>query len=271
MTGQPATRPILTAEGVSPRSPVPLYTQLRELLRSRILTGVYKSHSQMPSEHDLVRTFGVSRITVRQALTDLQQEGLIFRIHGKGTFVAKPKATQNLWRLEGFGEAMSASGHETYSRVLGHKVMRATPAIAAQLGLAAGAEVLELRRLRHLDREPISLDVSYLTRELGERLVREDLARRDVFLILENDLGIALGNADLHIESVAADAGVARALAVEERSPILRIQRLTFTAGGTPLDFEYLFYRGDSFQYRLRVERRTRYPAARVQTLEQTT
>ena len=87
------------AENLSPVSPVPLYTQIRELLRERILNGVYKSHAQMPSENEMVRTFGVSRITVRQALTDLQKEGLIFKIHGKGTFVSKPKATQNVRRL----------------------------------------------------------------------------------------------------------------------------------------------------------------------------
>lgn len=245
-----------TAQNLSPLSPVPLYTQIRELLRERILRGIYKSHAQMPSENDMVRTFGVSRITVRQALTDLQREGLIFKIHGKGTFVSKPKATQDLRRLEGFGEAMSGAGHETFSRVLGHRVMRAGKVIADHLRLAERDEVTEIKRVRFLDREPISLDVTYLPVAIGERLVREDLPHRDIFLILENDYGYPLGNANLCIESVLADGEVAAALKIEEGSPILRIERLTFTADGTPLDFEFLYYRGDAFQYRLRIERR---------------
>ena len=252
---------------LSPLSPVPLYTQIRELLRERILHGEYKSHAQMPSENEMVKTFGVSRITVRQALTDLQKEGLIFKIHGKGTFVCKPKATQDLRRLEGFGEAMAGSGHETFSRVLGHRVVRAGKVIAERLRIGERGEVMEIKRVRFLDREPISLDVTYVPVALGERLVREDLPHRDIFLILENDYGYPLGNANLCIEAVLADGEQASALKVEEGSPILRIERLTFTADGTPLDFEFLYYRGDAFQYRLRIERRAPpAKAARPQT-----
>jgi GntR family transcriptional regulator len=245
-----------TVHNLSALSPVPLYTQIRELLRERILRGTYKSHAQMPSENDMVRTFGVSRITVRQALTDLQKEGLIFKIHGKGTFVSKPKATQDLRRLEGFGEAMAGNGHETFSRVLGHRVLRAGKVIADRLRLNERDDVTEIKRVRFLDREPISLDISYLPAAIGARLVREDLPHRDIFLILENDYGYALGNATLCIESVLADSEVAAALKIEEGAPILRIERLTFTADETPLDFEFIYYRGDAFQYRLRIERR---------------
>ena len=251
-------------------SPVPLYTQIRELLRERILHGVYKSHMQMPSENDMVKAFGVSRITVRQALTDLQKEGLIFKIHGKGTFVSKPKATQNLRRLEGFGEAMAGAGHETFSKVLGHRVVRAGKIVGERLRLAERDEVTELKRVRYLDREPISLDVTYVPLAIGRRLVREDLPHRDIFVILENEYGIALGNADLRIESVLADAEVADALKIEAGSPILRIERLTFTADNTPLDFEYLYFRGDAFQYRLRIERRSAQASRPQPSLEKT-
>src|ERR1043165_1059315 len=130
------------ADNLSASSPIPLYTQIRELLRERILRGDYASHAQMPSENEMVRMFGVSRITVRQALTDLQKEGLIFKIHGKGTFVSKPKATQNLQRLQGFGEAMSSEGHVAYSRVLGSRVMRAGKVVAEQLALTQRDEVM---------------------------------------------------------------------------------------------------------------------------------
>ncbi len=132
----------------NPASPIPLYSQVRDLLHTRILDGTYRSDGKMPSENDMVRGFGVSRITVRQALKDLQKEGLIFKIHGKGTFVARPKAVQNLMRLEDFGEATSAAGHETHSRVLGHRVLRPGDHISARLGLDDKREVMELRRIR---------------------------------------------------------------------------------------------------------------------------
>lgn len=242
-------------ETVLPLSPVPLYTQIKEILRDRILNGTYQAHDQMPSESELTRAFGVSRITVRQALGDLQKEGLIFKIHGKGTYVSKPKAFQNLAKLQGFGEAMTSMGYETLSRVVSQKVVPADKGVALKLSVDEGELISEIRRVRYLNRSPISLDVTYVPKSVGERLAKEDLAHRDIFLILENDYGYSLGQAELQIEAMLADDALARLLQVEEGAPILRIERLTFTTDNRPLDFEYLYYRGDAFQYRLRIER----------------
>jgi GntR family transcriptional regulator len=236
-------------------SPVPLHTQIRDALRRRILDGTYGEHAQLPSEAGLTSAFGVSRITVRQALAALQREGMIFRIAGKGTFVSKPKASQDATRLQGFAEAMGSLGRETFSEVLGHRLAPAEPAVARRLGLRPDAQVLELRRLRYLDREPVSLDVSYFPAPIGERLLREDLSTRDVFALLENELGIPLGSAEVQIEAALADEDTARSLRIAEGAPILRLERLTVARDGRALDFEYLYQRGDAMRYRLRVER----------------
>lgn len=253
---------------VNTASPMPFYAQIKEVLRVRILNGVYKPHQQMPSESEMIEAFKVSRITVRQALNDLQKEGLIFKIHGKGTFVSKAKAFQELGQLQGFAEAMSRMGHEIYNRLLGLKTVPASSAVAERLQIDPRAPVTEIRRARYLNREPISIDVTYIAEALGKRLAKEDLATRDIFLIIENDYGIALGCADLRIESMMADGASARLLKVSEGSPILRIERLTYTADQQPLDFEYLYYRGDAFQYRLRVERRAGAPNAAASSEE---
>lgn len=238
-----------------PLSPVPLYSQLKELLRGRILDGTYPPHSRMPSENELGQVFGVSRITVRQALGDLQKEGLIFKIHGKGTFVAKPKAFQNVSTLQGLAESMAQMGYEVLNRLIGLRHLAASARVAERLGLEEGAPVSEIKRVRLVNREPVSLEVTYVPRAVGEKLEKADLVARDIFLIIENDCGIALGHADLAIDAVLADADLTRALDVEEGAPIMRIERLTHAADGTPLDFEYLYYRGDAFQYRLRIDR----------------
>lgn len=244
-----------SAAVVQPLSPVPLYAQIKDILRARILDGSYQPHQQMPSESEMIASFSVSRITVRQALNDLQNEGLIFRIHGKGTFVSKPKAFQDLGRLQGFGEAMRQMGYETFSRVLSIKNVTPSPQVAERLQLPKRARVTELQRVRFLNREPISLDVTYVPLSIGNRLAKEDLAARDVFVILENDYGIALGHAELQIGSQLADDTLATQLKVEEGSPVLIIERTTHTADGTPIDYEHLYYRGDAFQYKVRVDR----------------
>lgn len=240
---------------VQPLSPVPLYAQIKDILRARILDGSYQPHQQMPSESEMIASFNVSRITVRQALNDLQNEGLIFRIHGKGTFVSKPKAFQDLGRLQGFGEAMRQMGYETFSRVLAIKSVTPSLQVAERLQLPKRARVTELQRVRFLNREPISLDVTYVPQAIGNRLAKEDLAARDIFVILENDYGIALGHAELQIGSQLADETLATQLKVEEGSPVLFIERTTHTADGTPIDYEHLYYRGDAFQYKVRVDR----------------
>lgn len=238
-----------------PLSPVPLYSQLKELLRSRILDGSYAPHSRMPSENELGQLYGVSRITVRQALGDLQKEGLIFKIHGKGTFVAKPKAFQNVSTLQGLAESMTQMGYEVLNKLRSFRHVPASALVAERLQVAEGSSVTEIRRVRLINREPISLEITWLPQAVGEKLEKADLVTRDIFLILENDCGIALGHADLAIDAVLADSDLTQALAVEEGAPIMRIERLTYTADGTPLDFEHLYYRGDAFQYRLRIDR----------------
>lgn len=248
-------QPMSTAADLLALSPAPLYEQIKQVLRSRVLDGTYQPHQQMPSESEMMAAFDVSRITVRQALNDLQNEGLIFRIHGKGTFVSKPKAFQDLGRLQGFGEAMRQMGYETFARVISIRSVVPTVQVQERLHLPKRARVTELQRLRFLNREPISLDITYLPAAIGARLAKEDLATRDIFVILENDYGLPLGHADLQIGSTLADENLATQLRVEEGSPVLVIERTTYTSDGTPIDYEHLYYRGDAFQYKVRVDR----------------
>ncbi|MCP3716925.1 GntR family transcriptional regulator [Paraburkholderia sp. CNPSo 3281] len=236
-------------------SPQPLYVQIKDTLRERILNGTYAPHSQMPSEHELCALFGVSRITVRQALGDLQKEGLVFRLHGKGTFVSRPKAFQNVTSLQGFAEAMSSMGYEIVNQLRSFRIIKANRHVAQRLNLPEGAPVAEIHRVRMLNREPVSLELTWVPEALGKRLANADLATRDIFLILENDCGVPLGHADVSIDAILADDDIARALRVEDGSPVLRIERLTHDASGNPIDYEYLYFRGDAFQYRLRVDR----------------
>jgi GntR family transcriptional regulator len=234
----------------------PLYAQIKDTLRERILDGTYAPHSQMPSEHELCAAFDVSRITVRQALGDLQKEGLVFKRHGKGTFVSKPKAFQNVTSLQGFAEAMTSMGHEIVNQLRSFRVVEADRQIAARLQLQEGAPVVEIHRIRLLNREPVSLEITWVPEAFGQRLANADLATRDIFLILENDCGVPLGHAELAIDAILANDDIADALRVEENSPVLRIERLTHDASGAPIDYEYLYFRGDAFQYRLRTDRR---------------
>lgn len=236
-------------------SPLPLYLQIKESLRESILNGTYAPHSKLPSENQLIRKFNVSRVTVRQALRDLQKEGLIFSVQGKGSFVTKPRAVQDLTRLQGFAEAMSQNGQETHSKVVSISTVAADETIAATLQVAQTSEVVEIQRIRYLNRTPVSLDISYFNPHIGKRLCQEDLVSRDIFSILENDYNYPLESADLTIDAVIADEDKAQLLQLEPGSALLRIERLTYSSGHVPVDYEFLYYIGDVYKYRLSVAR----------------
>lgn len=241
---------------------LPLYSQIRDRLRRQIAAGTYQPLQRLPSESELMRLCGVSRITVRQALGELEHEQLIFRVPGKGSFVARPKPFQRLTRLQGLAEAMSPFGHHTSNRVLSLLELPASAEVARQLGLSVGQPVCEIRRVRYLDQQPLSLDVTYVPLALGRQLAQADLQQRDIFLILEQDCGVALGHADLAIDSVAADVALAAWLGLSPGSPVLRIERLTFDTNLQAIDFEYLYCRTDNFQFRLTVTRNTQPESA---------
>ena len=132
--------------------PLPLYGQIRNALRARILDGSYAPGTQVPSESALGQLYSASRITVRQALSDLQKEGLIYKVHGKGSFVSRPKAFQNVSTLQGFAEQMSTRGYEVLNQLLSLAHAPASQQVANRLQLPEGALATEIRRVRLLDR-----------------------------------------------------------------------------------------------------------------------
>lgn len=232
-----------------------LHSRIREEIREWISSGTWQPHDRVPSESALMKQYAVSRFTVRQALGDLQKERVIFKVPGKGSFVAPAKPFQELGLLQGFAEAMGAMGHDTYNRVLSVRTVSASAQVAERLKLTVGTLVTEIRRVRYLERQPVSLDLTWLPQALGERVAREDLTTRDIFGILEAECGTPLGHADLVIDAALADLEVALLLGISTGAPVLHIERLTHARDGSPLDYEHLYCRVDNFQYRLRLQR----------------
>tara|TARA_B110000908_G_C10123257_1_gene388620 strand:- start:80 stop:814 length:735 start_codon:yes stop_codon:yes gene_type:complete len=233
---------------------LPLYVQIKESLKKDILGGRYAPYQKMPSESDLMKCFGVSRITVRQALRDLHLEGLIFTSQGKGTFASKPKATQDVKYLQGFAEAMAPKGYEATARLISIRELAPSREVKRKLNLEAKENVVEVVRVRYLNRDPVSVDSSYFPPEIGRKLFSKDISG-DIFPLLENDLRIELGRADVSLEARPADATIAKLLGTEAGCPIMWVQRLTHDRQGKPVDFEYLAFRGDTYKYQFQIER----------------
>ncbi|HEX5285719.1 MAG TPA: GntR family transcriptional regulator [Polaromonas sp.] len=233
----------------------PLYARLRDELRGDILAGRLRVHDKLPSEHELVQAHGVSRITVRQALADLQREGLITRLQGKGAYVSAPRTTQALQRLEGLGEALSAHGQAVHSQRLSMKRLKGSPDVVSALQLAPGSEVYQLRTLRYVDRLPVSLNESHYPLPLGERMVRLDLSGRDVIEVLEHDLGLRVSQARMEISAVSMPKLAAKWLQATPDGPALQVRRVLLDDEGKPLQLETATHHADRFSYQLTMSR----------------
>ncbi|MFT6123638.1 MAG: GntR family transcriptional regulator, partial [Oleiphilaceae bacterium] len=208
------------------RSHEPLYIQIKLALKKQILSGEYAPYERLPSESELMSAFGVSRITVRQALKDLSSEGLVFTSQGKGTFASKPKASQDLQQLQGFDEAMSPKGYKTSARLISIRERVAPRDVQIKLELGDKEKVIEVVRIRYLNQEAVSLDRSFFPIEIGQGLFGEDLTG-DIFPMLEKQLSLRLGEAEISLEARPADEEVAQQLGLEQGSPLMWVERLT--------------------------------------------
>jgi GntR family transcriptional regulator len=234
----------------------PKYIRIRDWLMDRILSLDLKRGDQLPSEYDLVRQFGASRVTVRQALEALRAEGVIESQHGRGWFLRRVRAVQNLGRLQGFGEMLAPMGVRVQSKVLDVSECAAPGAIANAFSVPQGTNVVRIARLRLAGVRVMSYDLSYFPAEIGRRLSQQDLARQDVFVLFERALGIRLGFADVTIEVAPAEDDPAARLNVMAGTPIFKLTRLTHDNGGIPIDFEYVYGLPEAHQFTVRVPRR---------------
>jgi GntR family transcriptional regulator len=231
------------------------YQAVRDWLVDRIAQGEYGRGAQLPSEHDLMARFEVSRVTARQALDDLRRLGIVESRRGKGHFVSRLTAVHSLQRLQSFGEMMAPLGVATHSNVIELLETPATKEVAAALRIAAATPVTRIVRTRLAAGTVVSLDVSFFPVDVGRALTGLDLAKEDIFLLLERRLGIELGYADITIDVVPAEERHAKHIGASKGEPVIRIRRVTHDNDGRPIDCERIYARLDALAFRVRVPR----------------
>ncbi|WP_246226259.1 GntR family transcriptional regulator [Chelativorans xinjiangense] len=234
---------------------VPKYRKVKDELMRGILAGEYRPGTCLPSENELAKRFGVSRVTVRMALDLLREAQLVDGHQGKGHVVRNLQATQDLGRLQGFGEIMAPLGVVTRSQVLSAGRIKAPPEVAQALQLERGAPVIKIERLRIAANVTMSMDVSFFPLEIGESLLGLDLANVDIFKLIETSLSVEIGFADIVMDVVLPEPKVRDQLGLDAGEKLIRIERLTYDQRCRPIDFEYLFGRAESHRFKLRVPR----------------
>ena len=228
-------------------APVPLYHQLKEWLSARIISGEFVPGAQLPGELDLCERFRLSRGVVRQALSELRQEGLVSRERGRGTFVAEPKTAEGLISgVRGLADDAALRGQRVDTTILLLREVAAGGDVARRLRLDGGAPVIELERLRAIAGEPHVLVVSYLPAALVPGLAARDLGGdASLYRILREDYGLPVVSAVRRVEATVADTREAHLLRIRRGDPLLVLRSVGFTTGRRPLDYFIARHRGD--------------------------
>ena len=241
-------------------SPLPRYYQLKEIIRERIRSGEWKPGDLIPSERELSEKYGISRMTARQAITDLVNEGLFYREQGKGTFVSQRKITQQLIHLTGFTEDIRARGQRPGTKVISAEMHPADEATAEKLRIPSGTPIFRLQRLRLADGEPLAIEVSQINFKGCQMLLEENLEQNSLYRVLETKYGISLMEADQELEAGLAGNEEAQFLKISVGSPVLFTRRTTYTERNQPVEYAKAVYRGNKYTFYTHMKREQLLP-----------
>jgi GntR family transcriptional regulator len=234
----------------------PRHTQISQWLRKQIEECQFEIDEKLPSENELCQKFDVSRVTVRKALQTLENEELIYRSQGLGSFVSDDPPRQSLIQLTDFEEDMRRAGMEASSSVIQFKPVEATEQIASKLQIDSESTVVRLDRLRLGDGQPIAFDITWLPMFYGQLIEGYDLDEETIYDILEQDYDIPVDKGYYRIEAQNATQYLARHLKVNEQEALLLIDRLSLTVGDKPVYYQKRYYRSDRIVYELMAERK---------------
>ena len=232
----------------------PIYVTIAGDLRQEIAAGTYGLGDQIPTEAELCKRYGVSRMTVRQALDSLVASGYLKRRRGKGTFVSSDKAERSASRLLGFEEDTRNRGLSPATSVLGSGWHTANAEERQLLDLSDDSRVLRIDRLRTVNDEPIGINHIVLLEQWGNTLGGLDFSN-SLYTILKTNLADEVKEAEQRIEAVPATTDQAASLQVGPGAPLLRIVRTTYLERHGLIGLTRTFYRGDRYYLSLKVSR----------------
>ncbi|WP_240452368.1 GntR family transcriptional regulator [Virgibacillus sp. YIM 98842] len=230
------------------KSKVPLYLQLMDDLIKKMDTEEYRVDEKLPSERELCEIYDLSRITVRQALQELEREGYIYKLHGKGTFVSPKSYNQNLIKLYSFTEEMKKIGKTPATKVLSFQEIALDERLANKMNLAPLDEAFQIVRLRLADHEPLMFETSYIPKDIFPNLTEKDLAERPMYDVFMQDYKIGVTKAIERFSATSVRKEEAEHLKITAAHPAMLIKRFAYHKESL-IEYTISVARGDKFDY----------------------
>jgi GntR family transcriptional regulator len=238
---------------------LPIYYQIGQTIKNWIADKEYAPGDKIPSENELAQEFKVSRLTVRQAISQLIREGLLVSRRGYGTTVSDNKSLLNNLTLESIGFVDAIFYQAQKAKTRSAKITRISPSklIREKLQLSAkDEEVIQIKRVRFQGGVSFNYITNYLPVDIGSKITEDALYKKAFSQILEEDLGIQFGEAFQTISSIFANHEVAEKLGIPSGSPMLFVERIMYTKRLKPVALSEISYRGDRFKYSIRFKKR---------------
>ncbi len=232
-------------------NPKPLYRQLRDVIDEKINSGEWKPGERIPSENELSREYGLSRMTTRSVLQDLVKEERLYRVQGKGTFVSEQKIEAHSLRYIGIREQLEKLGYAVETKTLFCGLVSSDRNVAKHLDVEEGTPVFMIRRVRFIQGKPISIHVSYILEQYSRGLTPELLEREQLCVLMNQHFGLRREWVSETLESVAADREEAKLLDVESGQPLLMLKDELFCEDGRAYEYTKVIFRGDKVKLRM--------------------
>ncbi len=237
---------------INPNSPIPRYHQIKTNLRRLWEDGVLKPGELLPSEKELAELYGVSRLTVRQAIGDLAAEGLLEPKQGVGTFVAQPKPFQVQLSRIGYTARMKLAGFEPKSQVVSASEITASKGVAQRLLLNEGDAISEIVRVRFLGDAPVMVETSLVPTHVAPGLIKRDLTQ-SLYEILQAHYGVRVAQGEQFVEPILLTDYDAALLKMQQGSLGLMVDSLAWDKQGKPVEKSMGILRGDKTRYYFRL------------------
>ena len=231
-----------------------LYNQIKQAIQDSIIQNDLRAGHRLPSEHQLMKQYHISRITVRRALAELEKDGLVIRRHGKGTYVAGNRLKGQLSHLSSFTEDMRERGFSTHARVIEFRIIEPDREIIDSLNLPEGETVVMLRRVRYADRNPIALEACYLPASRFSDILQEDFSLQSLNRLMQVRYNIRFSYARQYISTSISSRDIMRDLEIETPVSILTMRRIVYDVNNWPVQYTLSYYRGDLYEYEVTLQ-----------------
>ena len=228
-----------------------IYIRIHDEIKHQIETGVFEVGQRLPSERVMAEQFGVSRMTLRQAVTSLVEEGILTRYVGSGTFVASDRVREKMRGTTSFTEIIQNLGKTPSSKVLSYQKTKANEVECDKLQLKKGAQIIRMERIRYAEELPICYEVASIPYRLIEDFAKNDIANH--FYDTLANAGKKIGRSEQIISAKIVNKEIANFLSIKQSSAILALTQISYFANSDETPFEYVLsqYVGERFEFYL--------------------